>query len=538
VWLVLLSLADILLVWCLPVLVGQDLPQHLSYARILADYADPGLPFRETFLLPNHPQPYFTAYLLLAPIARVTSILTACRVVYTAYVVGMVMSFASLVGAVHPAAQGERRTPWTVLFGPLLVWNPVQCVGFLPFMLALPAVLLGVSAVMRATAGRARRPVLTLAFVSALAASLHLVAGGSLVAFACLYAVFRRSRRAFQVAGLTFAATLATLGIWRVVGERGLAELPDGMLAAAVARDGLWNGVASGLGMRWSTPASRWDFVVATVLGPLANGAKLAIGLAIVCLAAVVWTMRGERPGRDETAPSGLPYVLAVAFFTAMVVVTPTSMVLPEDICLLDFRLYVIAFMLAVAAIAPRALTPARAQLAVAAFSAFVLAVWARQLAGASREASSVVRLVGQLAPKDTLLALPFHDRSEFLDEDNSVTHYFPVYNTALRGGVTSLFWGKFSQHLPVGYRAGHEPARPPDWDPARVTRGQLLASSHVMVEWPDAGDADFRRYGADRVRQELDSGFAPMGCDGRWCLYKSPPRGEAEVSEPEEALR
>jgi hypothetical protein len=112
------------------------------------------------------------------------------------------------------------------------------------------------------------------------------------------------------------------------------------------------------------------------------------------------------------------------------------------------------------------------------------------------------------------------------------VTHYFPVYHTALHGGVTSLFWGKFSHHLPIAYRVGHEPPHPPDWGPGQFKRSDLLAATHVLVEWPDDDDGDNRLAGAARLRDELADGFLGMGCEGRWCLY----RVEPDVTE--EALR
>jgi hypothetical protein len=146
--------------------------------------------------------------------------------------------------------------------------------------------------------------------------------------------------------------------------------------------------------------------------------------------------------------------------------------------------------------------------------------LWARQLAGVAREGDDVVQLVRRLGPRDVLLALAFHDRSEFLDESNSVTHYLPVYHTALNGGVTSLFWGKFSHHLPIGYRPGKEPPHPPDWKPWEFTRTDLDAASAVLVEWPDADDDGPAVLGADPLRDELRKRFSPVECRGRWCLY------------------
>jgi len=193
----------------------------------------------------------------------------------------------------------------------------------------------------------------------------------------------------------------------------------------------------------------------------------------------------------------------------------------------------VVAFLLAVACVDPRWFEPFWARIAMSVFATVVLGAWAVGLRGGAGEAMQVVRLLDRLPSSATVLALPFHDRSEYLDEDNSITHYFPVYFTALRGGVTSLFWGKYSHHLPVGYLPGREPLRPPDWDPSRFTRAELEHASNVLVEWPDRDDRDSRQVGARRLESELSDGFSRLACDGRWCLY-----GHRDVTGSEEARR
>ena len=79
-----------------------------------------------------------------------------------------------------------------------------------------------------------------------------------------------------------------------------------------------------------------------------------------------------------------------------------------DDICLLDVRLYVVAFMLAVAWVSPRAFEPRRARVAVTVFVTALVVMWGRQLHGAAREARTVVSLVERIDPKESLLALPF----------------------------------------------------------------------------------------------------------------------------------
>src|SRR5262249_1122307 len=127
-------------------------------------------------------------------------------------------------------------------------------------------------------------------------------------------------------------------------------------------------------------------------------------------------------------------------------------------------------------------------------------------------EARDVVDLVSRLDKDDRLLALCFYDRSAYFDESNGVLHYLGVHHTARTGGVTSLFWGKYAKHLPVGYREGREPSRPPDWFPSKFTSKDVQSATHVLVTWPDQETIDTARLRA----MNLDK----IDCRGRTCLY------------------
>ena len=161
-------------------------------------------------------------------------------------------------------------------------------------------------------------------------------------------------------------------------------------------------------------------------------------------------------------------------------------------------------------------------RLALAVSAALALLVWARQLRGTAGEVMQTVRLTSRLGPGDRLLALSMHDASAFLDRGNAVLHYSAVHHTVRTGGVTSLFWGRYSPRLPVGYRPGREPARPFDWSPCQLTEAQLFTFSHVIVRWPDVDDDERLRELAARVVALRDRGaLATVACDGGCCLYE-----------------
>src|ERR1700722_13534173 len=92
-WTVGLLVANLALVWLLPLIPAQDLPQHLTYIRIFADYDSPDYPFKDFYTLPTGFQPYDTIYLLLAVIARHSSVLFALRLALSLYVVLIFVGF-------------------------------------------------------------------------------------------------------------------------------------------------------------------------------------------------------------------------------------------------------------------------------------------------------------------------------------------------------------------------------------------------------------------------------------------------------------
>src|ERR1700679_295240 len=100
-WTAALLLANLVLVWALPLIPAQDLPQHLTYIRIFADYGDPNLIFKDFYTLPTGFQPYDSVYLLLAWIARHSSVLFALRLALSAYVILMFVGFDIVAGACH-----------------------------------------------------------------------------------------------------------------------------------------------------------------------------------------------------------------------------------------------------------------------------------------------------------------------------------------------------------------------------------------------------------------------------------------------------
>jgi hypothetical protein len=94
----LLMVVYLAVIWILPVLPCQDLPQHLAFAKILLDHPRPDLRFEEFYTLPSQLNPYHTTYWLIVAFARVVGLQSAFRLVMSVYVVSTFVALNAASG--------------------------------------------------------------------------------------------------------------------------------------------------------------------------------------------------------------------------------------------------------------------------------------------------------------------------------------------------------------------------------------------------------------------------------------------------------
>lgn len=530
------TIAAVGIVFFLPVVPGHDVPQHLSYVRLIAAWENDPHALADVFTAPDVSNAYATVYRLLAPIARHTSAETALRIGIIAYVVLTAMAVRRLVRATWCGSV----TPISSLLGPVVALNPVLCMGLIPFAFSLaPFVGACASFVEFLSRGR-RRDWIVGAISTAITASFHGFAVAALVTFLALVFVFRRERRAFFALGVCAASAFGTL---RWFG--GAARLPVGIwatLAENMRRFGVVTGTLGTFRVSFTNWVEKVDQVAASIFGPFPRAEKLICVALVGVVVAVVFVCssrstppvdRARVPSADDDVSfdSAHPFEFravpgvraAMVAFAVLAILAPAAIQIPDDLSLIDFRLITTATILGVAVVPPTTLSVRRTpRLIFAGVSALALAIWARQLGGAASEVMQAVRLVDRLTPEDRVLALPMHDSSAYLDESNAVLHYEAVHHTARNAGITSLFWGRFSTRLPIGYRTGREPSHPFDWAPWELRDEQLAAFSHVLVRWPSLDDEERLRRLGMRVENLRSRGvLSTVACDGSCCLFE-----------------
>lgn len=505
-----LVVANLAIIWALSILPGQDLPQHLSYATILRDYFRPDLPFQDYYLLPARPPPYATVHRLLAWLGSWTSISVALRILMSGYVVTVVFALHELVSACHAAELSHARAPaWSGLLACLVVWNPVTCMGFLPFTLSIPVFLVACASLFRWTeASRGSHDLALLAAGAALLLSIHVVAAGCLLLLATLHAAANPSYRRFAAALAVLVMLVLVAQLWRSVGE-----LAEGLeFLSALFR------------VEWRDPLLKLSYVVWTVFGPFRWGGVLLVAVAAALAALLIHRSIGQR---SAAAPRSIRRTLLL--FGLLSWFAPFALYRPSEVTFLNFRMMTLSFALLLALIPPAMLSSKRSAIVLAGLCALVTGHFALRALSFAQEATPVLSLLERAQPGRRLLALPFHNRSAHFAKTFGLTHFLPLYYTVLHGGITSQLWGKATDHLSIDYRPDKRLARPPDWEPGRVVGEQFDGFDYVLMQSATAEDPNELRAQAARTRALISSRAALIECRQLWCLYQV---GEAAAAQ------
>jgi hypothetical protein len=522
-WTYVLLLGNLCLVWALPLIPAQDLPQHLTYIRIFADYNSSALPFHDFYVLPHGFQPYDSIYLLLAFIARHASVIFALRLALSLYVILMFAGFDCIAAAIHGRGP-ERRPLATSVMASMLIWSSVLAMGFLQYFLSVPFVLLSVAALVRGSEEKTPDWVVLAAVPAAAAVgSIHLVAAGALCVFAVMHAglAVRRPdfwRRAIMSA-VVIGSVVTTLVLWRFWGGEVLGARPRGIAFADAWRNAQgFEFVNNMLDATWYDPPVTLNYILWGTLGPYRIvGLGVAAAAVVGCLALV---LPARRPG--DLRPEAQAYARTAWCFALFTCLIPWGIQVPSEITYLNFRLISLAFALLLPLVPPRWFEVTRARVALVGMTLVFFANFTVHAIGFNHEAAAPIRLLERVPNKDLVLSLVFRSRSSYFAKGLRLTHFLPMYFTVLDGGICSQFWAKYTEHLPIDYRAGKRPAQPDDWSPQNFDETKHLRdAAWVLLQRATPDDPKGAQNDAARAEQKLSLRADMVECDGGWCLYR-----------------
>jgi hypothetical protein len=510
------AVAQLLIVWLPPVPLGQDLPQHLACARILRDLADPALPFERYYEAAPF-QVYSITHHAMAALSAGGSIVTAGRILMSVYVLGFLAAYELLV-RVADDRPGPR---WAGLAGNLFVWSPVVLMGFLPFYLGVPLLLVTWAAVLRSIEGGSRWAAPVAVLASALVSLVHpFLAACSAASGLALLLTPGGRRRLFALVPVGVA--VAVFAMAAALGGGGLGSFAGADLGDAVRQAHGLEFVNSYFRFDWSDLPTRLNYLSWSVLGPFRWDGLLLSAAGLVALGLVARRGGGRESPGDRTAVRGagrLGVALLVLGWLA-----PFGLYVPTELTFVNLRLLglgVVAASVALAVRLPRTPPVRGALVALCLLHTANVGYRSWLFAG---DAAPALALIERADRERVLLSVVLHNRTRGFGKLFRLTHFLPMYYTVERDGIATQFWARYTSHLPIGYRDGMQPAQPPDWLPRELRLSHLRDSDYLLVQYAAPSD-DPRAVRAlsDRIRRTLRGAVEPVECRGLFCLYRIP---------------
>lgn len=201
----------------------EDLPQHLAAIRVLHSWGDASFGFQQYFELALRQTQYLAYYLLADGLAYVIDLELANRSLIVASVAAIPFSLAYLLGALE-------RDRALALFALPLTYNAHLILGFINFLMAIPAALFGLGLCAQQCRAHSRGRAIALGLVATFCFFCHVVPFVLLVLGALLLCVQRSLRRS--------ALLIAPLVPALLIGAAWMAQSPAGKATMQAAAGG------------------------------------------------------------------------------------------------------------------------------------------------------------------------------------------------------------------------------------------------------------------------------------------------------------
>jgi hypothetical protein len=119
------------------------------------------------------------------------------------------------------------------------------------------------------------------------------------------------------------------------------------------------------------------------------------------------------------------------------------------------------------------------------------------------------------------MMSLVFDGRSAQFGEQFRVTHFLPMYYMIFHDGINTQFWGRYTEHLPIGWRPGQRPASTPDWKPQEFSLTDLRDSDYLLFQSVAEDSPRDQQAATRRITALLERSTETIECRGLWCLYR-----------------
>lgn len=514
-----LSLVPLLLPRLLPLL---DLPNHLAAAAIWHNLPDPSWGFYRYYTLNLAPVPYLTYYLPVHLLAYLLPLELANKAVLALYAVALPLSVLAL-------GRGLGRSPWLSVLSVPFIFSYNLAYGFLPFVVGLPALFLGLASLhallTRPGAGPFWRTLLCAVFCYfshiLVWGFLGLCAGGllGLVALRGLLRLLARGRAAAPplppLRGVLWgaAALLPSVGCALFGLQKGAAA--DMSAAREVSGKLALEAVYLPIRQQWATLADRF----LTGSGPVVPALLLLLlGTLLALHLSTPWRRRLAEESAPPTAVATVPGASLVYLLLALLlaVLLPFTLRKPFHYWNVGPRFFSVAALFALLTVRGPIVGRARLLLVPALCAVLGYPLWltARFLSFNER-AGGAVRLLDRLPRGSEVLVLPLGDRADPAVHKEVVPYTeFQSYAQVLVGGFNHVGW---KLNFPYRIRWPRTPPTPHWAYPESFAQAVHGAPRDYVLTFRESRD-----HQVFSDRPEWRARVPLVARDGLWRLYRT----------------
>jgi hypothetical protein len=482
----------------MPVFPFQDLPMHLTYAHLLANWDKASLYYTKA----AEYNVYFNLHYLLAGLSKIFGN------VENAFRFGMAIYFVVFFFCLRFLQQTLEKFKITIEWRPhfiLLALNGTMLLGFVAYAWGIPLVILGFALSMRWQLDKYVLASVNFKALMALIFVLGLMHPVLPWAFILATAVYLYPLYPAPKTLSIFSLPLILLWFIGVPGKKNILNIPDNFIHNGYGFEFIdtlfktnWSGVPTKMNYFF------WQWALPVRIIPL-------LVMLFIMLALFLYVYRQHRQ-LNWNRPPMFKRANWLLFLGLML---PWGIYWPSEITFINFRMVstwgMLPFLL-MGTFWCQSILGKNLWRWLGILQSTVLLVVLWLAAGDFRAPFS---LLEKLPKNASLMPLIYEGNSPSLAKIYRATHFAAMYYVIRNEGRSHQFWGRYTSHLPVDWQDRERMPGPPDWRPWEFEEKHLVRADYVLINFP------FDRKREDMSAQQiLERNSISVQCQHNWCLY------------------
>lgn len=493
-------IVNLVLVFLLDAFPFQDLPQHLTYSKIIAEFNTNEL-FQKFYEKSSQFNSYHFVYYLMSGLQLLFSTIWSFKIIF-------LFNWASLTYGIWLLRSNylkESEPYLSIILGSVLIWHGALFMGFLNYSLAIPLAIIALAICYKFYEKLEILPkhfYPLLSFLLLISALLHIFATGMIALLLMIYLFFIKKRRdAFFILFLSCFLVMLFGGFFG--SGQGLA-LPQNILGGTYGFEFV-NNIFS---LKWSFPPTILNYLAWNFLGPFPLPFTIA-GLLGILFCCVKFFYK-----KQDYDPLLKTFVL----FLIIVSLMPWGLYKPTEITFINFRLITVAAILFFTIIPSEEYNPSGSKPYFSSILGFKYLSILYVLVSFHLDASGIIKLIKKIPVGEKVHSVVYENEVPYLARMFRATHFMPMYYMIYQGGVATQFWAGYTKHLPIRYRKDMSLVNGGDWLPYRTTLDHIKQYQYHIIREP----RNLQHYKFREIAEELKSNFIEIGRHSDWVVYQA----------------